>query len=138
MHKFYTSGESDISHIQGIDIIKVDITVMRDEMADHARLLAATSDFFGDGLDHDTDTTLNGLLKPPVDDERSSRMMQTLISATITVFGGQYKVYFYLDVTEKLTRVPRSARSHNMDAEEVMGLFSALLHTIQHASCLQK
>ncbi len=43
MRKFYTSGESDISHIQGIGIIKVVIKVMREEMADPARLLASTS-----------------------------------------------------------------------------------------------
>ena len=116
--------------------------------------------FFGDALDRDTDTTLNALLKPPVDVERFSRMMQTAISATITVLERQYKVYFSrtmptviyatitvlerqykvyfdLDVTEKLTRQTRSARSHNMDAEEVMGKFSALhksLHTLPYAS----
>ena len=37
----------------------------------------STSDFFRDALDRDTDTTLNALLKPPVDIERFSRMMQT-------------------------------------------------------------
>ena len=120
MRKFHTSGESDISHIQGIGIIKVVIMVMREEMADHARLPASTSDFFRDALDRDTDTTLNALLKSPVDDERLSRMMQTVISATITVLERQYKVrhddngvgaaiqiYFDLDVTEKLTRETR-------------------------------
>ena len=34
-----------------IGIIKVVITVMREEMADPARLLASTPDFFGDALD---------------------------------------------------------------------------------------
>ena len=63
--------------MQGIGINKAVITVMREEMADPARLLASTSDFFGDALDCDTDTTLNTLLKPPVDIERFSRMMQT-------------------------------------------------------------
>ena len=114
MHKFYTSGESDISHIQGIGItnvvitvmsgesdishmqgigiINVVITVMREEMADPARLPASTSDCFGDALDRDTDTTLNALLKPPVDIERLSHMMQTVISATIMVLERQYKV----------------------------------------------
>ena len=134
MRKFYTSGESDISHIQGIGIIKVVITVMREEMADHARLPASTSDFFGDALDRDTDTTLNARQKPPVDVERFSRMMQTVISTTITVLERQYKVYFYLDVTEKCTRETRSARSHNMDADEVMGLFSALKNKSPHAT----
>ena len=103
-------------------------------MADPARLLASTSDFFGDALDRNTDTTLNALLKPPVDVERFSSMMQTVISATITVLERQYKVYFYLDVTEKLTSETRSARSHNMDAEEVMGLFSVLQKKSPHAT----
>ena len=134
MRKFYTSGESDISHIQGIGIIKVVITVMKEEMADPARLLTSTSDFFGDALDPNTDTTLNALLKPPVDVERFSRMMKTVISATITVLERQYKVYFDLDVTEKLTLETRSARSHNMDAEEVMGMFSALQKKSPHAT----
>ena len=100
MRKFYTSGESDISHIQGIGIITVVIRVMREEMADPARLLMSTSDFFRDALDPNTDTTLNALLKPPVDVERFSCMMKT----------------------------------HNMDAEEVMGMFSALQKKSPHAT----
>ena len=92
MRKLYTSGESDISHIQGICIIKFVIMAMQEEMADPTRLLASTPDFFGDALERDTDTTLNALLKPPVYIEHLSHMMQTVISATITVLERQCKV----------------------------------------------
>ena len=36
-----------------------------------------------------------------------------------------YDRYFHLDITEELKRQTESARSHNIDSEEVMGMFSA-------------
>ena len=37
----------------------------------------------------------------------------------------QYKKYFECEITEQLRKETESARSHNIDAEEIMGMFSA-------------
>ena len=48
------------------------------------------------------------------------------MAAAATVLGRQYKRYFNIDLTAKLAEETRSARSNNIDAEEIMGMFSAL------------
>ena len=58
--------------------------------------------------------------------ESFSGMMKSVMAASVTVLDRQYKNYFGLDVSERLTEETRSARSHNMDAEEIMGMFLAL------------
>ena len=37
----------------------------------------------------------------------------------------QYTKYFECEITEQLRKETESARSHNIDAEEIMGMFSA-------------
>ena len=46
----------------------------------------------------------------------------------MTVLERQYKKfkYFDIDLTAKLAEKNKSARSHNIDAEKIMGMFSAL------------
>ena len=46
----------------------------------------------------------------------------------MTVLERQYKKfkYFYIDLTAKLAEKNKSAQSHNIDAEKIMGMFSAL------------
>ena len=69
MQMFYTSAESDISHVDGIDIIKKVIAVLRDHMHDPARVLTTSCNFFGGHLDTESDRTLRPLLQPPSDME---------------------------------------------------------------------
>ena len=38
----------------------------------------------------------------------------------------QYKHYFEMDLTTELCQETETARTHNTDAEEIMGMFSAL------------
>ena len=52
-------------------------------------------------------------------------MMKGCFLAIVDVLERQYAKYFSLDITEKLREETMSARSHNIDAEEVMGMFSA-------------
>ena len=83
-------------------------------------------DFFGGNLDTENDRTLRKLLQLPSDMESFSGMMKSVIAAPVTVLDRQYKNYFGLDVSERLAEETRSARSHNVDAEKIMGMFSAL------------
>lgn len=46
------------------------------------------------------------------------------LEAFIQVLERQYAKYFALDITDTLRKEVESARSHNIDAEELMGMFS--------------
>ena len=51
--------------------------------------------------------------------------MKRCLSSVVKVLERQYDRYFHLDITEELKRETESARSHNIDSEEVVGMFSA-------------
>ena len=82
----------------------------------------APKDFFGDEVT--VDATLAKLRELPVDPQFNT-MMTSCLEAVITVLERQYSKYFNLDVTEKLKEETASARMHNIDAEEIMGMFSS-------------
>ena len=52
-------------------------------------------------------------------------MLMVCMSAIMDVINRQYEHYFNLDVTEQLKIETQSARPHNIDAEEMVGMFSA-------------
>ncbi|KAK9515903.1 hypothetical protein VZT92_026503 [Zoarces viviparus] len=60
--------------------------------------------------------------------------MKACLTAILEVLQRQYSAYFKMDVTEKLKEETRSARSHNIDAEEIMGIFSASQKKAPHAT----
>ena len=89
-------------------------------------LLSCTTDFFGNVLHKPLiDTTLQKLQQPPKDETLFSRLMKVCLQSAVGVLERQYKKYFECNVTEKLRAETKSARSHNIDAEELMGMFSA-------------
>ena len=53
-------------------------------------------------------------------------MFGVCLKAITTVLERQYKRYFEMDPTTELGQETETARTHNMDAEEIMGMFSAL------------
>ena len=71
------------------------------------------------------DTTLKKLREPPLDEEQFRDMMKACLEGIIEVLERQYKKYFECEITEQLRKETESARSHNIDAEEIMGMFSA-------------
>ena len=77
-------------------------------------------------LDVGSDTTLQKLRHQPDDVGKFAEMMKAVMAAAETVLERQYKTYFNIDLTAKLAEETRSARSHIIDAEEIMGMFSAL------------
>ena len=48
----------------------------------------------------------------------------------------QYAKYFDLDITEKLKEETESTKSHNVDAEEIMGMFSSAKQIHQMHPCV--
>ena len=89
-------------------------------------MLTHCTDLFGNNIIEQTgaqDKTLEKLREPPENEPMFRTMMTACLQAAIDVLESQY---FECDITEKLKAETRSARSHNIDAEEVMGMFSAV------------
>lgn len=89
-------------------------------------VLTATNDFFGNELNTSTSTVLK-LREAPHDSDLQpfADMVTACLNAIVTVLERQYKRYFQLDITAELKMQTQSARSHNIDAEEIIGMFSA-------------
>ena len=51
-------------------------------------------------------------------------MIVACLSSVVDVLQRQYQRYFGIEITDQLRRETQSARCHNIDAEEVMGMFS--------------
>ena len=61
-------------------------------------------------------------------------MIVACLTAVIAVLERQYKRYFGINLTAELKKETESACSHNIDAEEVMGMFSAAKHRVPNAT----
>ena len=53
-------------------------------------------------------------------------MFGVCLNAIITVLERQHKRYFEMALTTELCQETETARTHNMDAEKIMDMFSAL------------
>ena len=61
-------------------------------------------------------------------------MVKVCLTAVVTVLERQYDRYFSMDINKKLEEENESARCHNIDAEEIMGMFSAAKDNAQNAT----
>lgn len=141
MTKFYTGADDQTDYIKCIEIIKETVQNLKDQLHSPAEFLTRTTDLFGNQLNA-SDKILEKLQQPPKDTVMFTQMMESCLRAVILVLERQYQQYFVdtWTVTEKLKQETTSARSHNMDAEELMGMFSALKKkapnaTICYLSC---
>ena len=124
MTTMYTSAEKQINHVDCIDVVRNVISVIK-EYDDHPMsVLTTKKDFFTKDL-NTSDTTLRHLQKQPADEPLFCKMMKSSLLAVVTVLLRQYKRYFQMDLTEQLRKETESARAHNIDAEEIIGMFSA-------------
>ena len=87
------------------------------------------------------DEVLLALQKSPVNKKVFTVMMRKCLSVTVQVIERQYSRYFSMNVTETLLQETESARLHNIDAEQVMGMSSAAKErapksTLCYMSCL--
>ena len=124
MQVFYTSADSSLSHFDGIPVVKGVIERLKDAAANPMSILTQKTDFFGRELS-DSDTTLAELSKEPIDDGLFSSMVCACVTATVVVLERRYKRYFETPITDNMRTQTQSARTHNMDAEEIMGMYSA-------------
>ncbi|KAK6183204.1 hypothetical protein SNE40_010731 [Patella caerulea] len=135
MKKFYTAAGVQVDHMEAIEIVQGIIKELKLCSADPLSILSRTCDFFGHGLSEE-DATLQKLSIPPSQENKPlfSDMVITCISGVISVLERQYKRYFELDVTEQLKKETQSARAHNIDAEEMIGMFGAWKQRAQNAT----
>ncbi|XP_064605780.1 uncharacterized protein LOC135470675 [Liolophura sinensis] len=124
MTKFYTSPEKQVDHVDGIPIVKNVIDTIKENAENPMSLLTNSTDFFGNEL-NSCDSTLKCLQERPADENLFCQMMQAVLEEIAVVLERQYSRYFSLELTEQLRKETESARSHNIDAEEIMGMFSA-------------
>ena len=132
---FYTAADVQVAHVEAIPMVRQISEELKCCSANPLSILSRTSDFFGHDLSA-VDTTLQKLRVPPSAENKPlfSQMVVACISAVISVLERQYKRYFDLNVTENLREETKSARSRNIDAEEVMGMFSAGKHRAKNAT----
>lgn len=124
MVKFYTSSATQISHIDGIAIVRELLRVIVHFIEKLQETLSSKTDFFGNPLSV-SDDTLVALQQKPVDKLFFNTMMGSCLSKVIEVVERQYAHYFTTDLTDQLRKETETARCHNIDAEEIMGMFSA-------------
>ena len=122
MKRFYTSVSKEINHVECIGVVRDVIRRLRNGIEDSETLVHAMEEFFGDEMA--PDDTLTKLRQFPVDSQFNA-MMKECLQSVIAVLERQYSKYFDINITAKLREETASARSHNMDAEELMGMFSA-------------
>ena len=123
MRRFYTSTTTQISHVDGISVVKQVLARVKACCSSPQETLTMKTDFFGDELT--PDNRLMKLQQKPIDEDLFMSMMKNCLTAIVTVLEKQYRRYFDLDVTNELRKETESARCHNIDAEQVMGMFSA-------------
>lgn len=133
MRKFYTSATDQIEHIEGITVMKDVLASLKECRVNPLNILQRTTDFFGNTLD-EKDETLTKLISELSDKAVYSEMTATCLGSVISVIERQYKRYFEMDLTAQLKKETQSARSHNIDAEEIMGMFSAAKHRAPNAT----
>ena len=125
MQLFYISAQGDLSRVDGIAVVNGVLSTLRDTAANPRHILDRTADFFGRDL-NEYDQTLKELMRTePVDMDMFVEMISSCLIAVITVLERQYKRYFEMDITEELRKETLSAKVHNIDAEEIIGMFSA-------------
>ena len=91
--------------------------------SDIIHLSEVKRDFFGDPVIHAPSE--EAIWKEDVDMTIFSSMIKGVQRATLEVSKKQYQRYYAMDVDDNMMENLSSARTHNMDSEEVMGMFSA-------------
>lgn len=134
MSLFYTSAVDQIDHIEGIARVKAAVTNLKDAKERPEAMLSRPTDIFGGYLA--ASDTLEKLRQPPMAIHMCifEEMMKRCLQAIIDVLERQYNKYFEGDISEKLREETKSTRCHNIDAEEVMGMFSAAQQRAPHAT----
>lgn len=125
MRKFYTGANNQIDHLEGINIVRIVVSNLKKTLENPMSIMECGDDFLGGTLDAKDPTLLKLRMFTAADDTCRGVMITACAGAVVDVLERQYKRYFGLDINEKLRKETETARSHNIDAEQVMGMFSA-------------
>ncbi|KAK0046931.1 Protein bric-a-brac 2 [Biomphalaria pfeifferi] len=124
MKNFYiAAGAQAFSHLGAITVIKEVLAQINQCLNNPFSIFTRNLDFFGEILDVN-DPILEVLLLCPQDKEVENMIKASLSSIAETI-NRQYKRYLCMNVSELMSTQTESARLHNMDSEEVIGMFSA-------------
>ncbi|XP_065643398.1 uncharacterized protein LOC136075085 [Hydra vulgaris] len=141
MTTFYVSSESaTFDHVGGIAIIKKLVQTVEDCKCNPAAIFCRETDFFGNTL---LPNIFEPITKICTIDAQVIAMTKACLIAITEVLNRQYKRYFSITITQALLEETASARLHNIDSEELMGMFSAAKGrspnaTIDYISCKLK
>ena len=115
-------------------MVKDLVSTLKDVSQDPCSVLNRDTDFFGRQLSEKDKTWVALKASQRGSADQFSLMMKACLDVVVSVLERQYKRYFEMDVTTKLQEETASARLHNIDAEEVMGMFSAGKERAKNAS----
>ena len=121
MEKFYVAADSKLTHTDGIRIVKAVVQQVEEFAKNPGQTLSTTKDFFGQQMDDD----IVSLQQKPTDEVLFCEMMTAALKGTQAALKRQYARYFEMTIDDQLESETKSARCHNIDAESVMGMFSA-------------
>ena len=106
-----------------ITIVKGVLETTKVYLAKPECVLTTKTDFFGNVLD-ERDATLQKVQESHANETMFVKMVKVCLTAVAIVLERQYDRYFSMDINKKLEEETESARCHNIDAEEIIGMFS--------------
>jgi hypothetical protein len=131
MAKFYTN-DPNLTFVQAFEIVKSVILSIEAVLPMLCAGFKFTCDMFGNPIVHDE----SPLLWNSVWDSEVYVLLQRMLSGACDVLKRQYAPLFQMDEHKlaDLAVLSSSARVHNIDAEEVVGMFSAALTKAPNAT----
>nr|XP_047146751.1 uncharacterized protein LOC124819309 [Hydra vulgaris]XP_047146752.1 uncharacterized protein LOC124819309 [Hydra vulgaris]XP_047146753.1 uncharacterized protein LOC124819309 [Hydra vulgaris]XP_047146754.1 uncharacterized protein LOC124819309 [Hydra vulgaris] len=131
MTKFYIAPGTGLDYISSIQVVKDVRNTLIESSKNPLSLLKRKTDFFGNDI---KDVVFDSIISfCPVTNEMSKALGDCL-NAVISVIDRQYKRQFEMSSNDLLKDQTKSARLHNIDSEEVMGMFSAAKHKAPNAT----
>ncbi|KAK6177153.1 hypothetical protein SNE40_015313 [Patella caerulea] len=131
--RFYKNHEDGLHHLDAFSDIKRCSSRVEDLVSlDVIRIGGLKEDFFGDPIEK----TDRAIWDEDVDIHDFSQVMKGVLNSTLEVIMRQYKTYFEMTWDDSTREKLSSARTHNMDSEEVMDMFSAMQERAPAATLL--
>ena len=134
LKKFYRDSDRQIHHLDGVNAVKKCLKNVQDlAVEENIALDNIETDFFGDKLDKSEQALWSNDPSPLF-----TSMFKAALVSTVYVITRQYKKYYELEkqMTGDKRKSLETAKTHNMDSEEVIGMFSAIKSKAPRTSLL--
>ena len=130
MQRFYVSSDNPLTHIGAYRAVLEAISNI-EHMIGNLNLDTLDQDIFGNRLEkHQKVWDISESDLP-----KTNSTVKGMLEESLCVLKRQYEPYMAMDL-EKVEEVTQSTRVHNMDAEEMVGLFSAAQNRAPNATML--